>query len=452
VSLDDEARAELSRLEADGRLRVPRVVDGLHGPRVTVDGADVLNFASNDYLSLAGDRRLARAAAVALDEAGSGAGASRLIVGNHRCHVALEAALADWLRTGAARLFSSGYATNVGVITALAGAGDVIFSDELNHASIIDGCRLSRAQIVVVPHRDVRALEAALASHHGRRRFVISETLFSMDGDVADVVALAELARRHDAALILDEAHAVGVWGPEGRGIAAEHGVVPDILVGTCGKALGASGAFAATTPAIAQLLWNRARSLVFSTGGPPAVAAAVAAAIEIVRGREGDDRRRAVARNARRLREHVVSLGRSSTASSRAGSSMSPADAVVSLGGDRAPSLAGDPRPLGGDRAPSLAGDPRPLGGDRAPSLAGDPRPLGGDPASAVAPLLVGDDRAVMQLARRLFDAGVFAQGIRPPTVPPGTARIRISVSAGHSENDIATLAAALVDALRHR
>lgn len=388
MSLDDEARAELSRLEADGRLRVPRVVDGLHGPRVTVDGVDVLNFASNDYLSLAGDRRLARAAMAALDEAGSGAGASRLIVGNHRRHVALEAALVDWLRMGAARLFTSGYAANVGVITALAGAGDVIFSDELNHASIIDGSRLSRAQIVVVPHRDLHALEGALATHRGRRRFVISETLFSMDGDVADVVALADLSGRHDAALILDEAHAVGVWGPEGRGVAAEHGVVPDILVGTCGKALGASGAFAATTPAITQLLWNRARSLVFSTGGAPAVAASVEAALEIVRGKEGEERRRSVERNARALRAQVV-------------------------------------------------------------ALAGGTAALGGEPASAIAPLLVGDDRAVMQLSRRLFDAGIFAQGIRPPTVPVGTARIRISVSAGHSDNDVARLAGALVNAL---
>jgi 8-amino-7-oxononanoate synthase len=404
VSLDDDARAELSRLEAEGRLRVPRVVDGLHGPRVTVDGALVLNFASNDYLSLAGDRRLARAAAAALDDAGTGAGASRLIVGNHRHHVALETALADWLRTGASRLFSSGYAANVGVITALAGAGDVIFSDELNHASIIDGCRLSRAQVVVVPHRDLHALEAALASHVGRRRFVISETLFSMDGDVADVVALAALARRYDAALMLDEAHAIGVWGPEGRGIAAEHGVVPEILVGTCGKALGASGAFAATTPAVAQLLWNRARSLVFSTGIAPAVAASVVAAVEIVRGREGDERRRSVACNARMLRELVASRGD-----------------VSALGDSSSP------------RASSAS-------------------TLGGDPASAIAPLLVGDDRAVMQLSRRLFDAGIFAQGIRPPTVPVGTARIRVSVSSGHSEKDIATLAAALVDALRHR
>lgn len=377
MSLDDDARGELERLEASGRLRVPRVVDGLHGPRVTVDGANVLNFASNDYLSLAGDRRLARAAAAALDEAGTGAGASRLIVGNHRRHVALEGALADWLRVTGVRLFTSGYAANVGVITALAGAGDVVISDELNHASIIDGCRLSRAEIVVVPHRDLRAFEAALAAHAGKRRFVISETLFSMDGDIADVAVLAELARRHDAALILDEAHAIGVWGPEGRGIAAERGVIPDVLVGTGGKALGGAGAFAATTRAVADLLWNRARSLVFSTGIPPAVAASLQAAIELVRSAEGADRRRSVERNARELRRRVAGLG--------------------------------------------------------------------GDPAAAIAPLVVGDDREVMRLSSRLFESRVFVQGIRPPTVPLGTARLRVSVSSGHSEEDVATLSDAL-------
>jgi 8-amino-7-oxononanoate synthase len=380
VSLDDDARAELAALNAAGRLRVPRVVEGLHGPHVVVDGKPVINFASNDYLSLAGDPRLVRAAAAALDDAGTGAGASRLIVGNHREHVALEEALADWLRVGGVQLFTSGYAANVGVLGALLGAGDVVFSDELNHASIIDGCRLSRAEIVVVPHRDLRALDAQLALHRGRRRLIVSETLFSMDGDVADVPALAALAKRHDAALMLDEAHAIGVRGPEGRGLAAEHGVMPDILVGTCGKALGGAGAFAATTRAIADLLWNRARSLVFSTGLPPAVAAGVRAAIELVRGSEGDDRRRAVARNARELRRRVSGLG--------------------------------------------------------------------GDALSAIAPLVVGDDRAVMVLSARLFEAGLFVQGIRPPTVPAGTARLRVSVSSRHSDNDLA----ALEDALRHQ
>jgi len=372
VSLDDDARSELAKLEAAGRLRTPRVLDGLQGPRAVVDGRSVLNLASNDYLSLAGDPRLARAGAAALETGGAGAGASRLIVGNHREHVALEAALGDWLRVPGLRLFNSGYAANVGTISALVGTGDTVISDELNHASIIDGCRLSRAEVIVVPHRDLGAFERALASRSGRK-LVVSESLFSMDGDIADVEALSVLARRHDAALMLDEAHALGVMGPEGRGVASSRGVVPDLLVGTSGKALGGFGAFVATSRAVAELLWNRARSLVFSTGLPPAVAASVRAAIEIVRATEGEDRRRAVARNARALRDRIPGLG--------------------------------------------------------------------GDSASPIAPLLVGDDRVVMELSSRLLERGVFVQGIRPPTVPVGTARLRVSVSAGHSDSDVVVL-----------
>ena len=182
------------------------------------------------------------------------------------------------------------------MLTALLGAGDVVFSDELNHASIIDGCRLSRAEITVFRHRDVAALEAALAVRAGRRRIVVTESLFSMDGDLADVEAISALCKRHDAAFILDEAHAIGVIGPEGRGLAALHGVVPDVVIGTFGKALGGFGAFAATSRAVADLLWNKARPLVFSTGLPPSVPAAARAAIEIVRGAEGEERRAALA------------------------------------------------------------------------------------------------------------------------------------------------------------
>lgn len=380
MSLDDDVREELRRLEAQHRLRTPRVVDGAHGPRITLDGAAVVNAASNDYLALAGDRRLVRAAANALDEYGAGAGASRLITGNHRRHVALEQALADWLRCTGVRLFNAGYAANVGVLTALLGAGDVVFSDELNHASIIDGCRLSRAEIVIYPHRDVAALEQALATRTGRRRLVVSESLFSMDGDVADVKALAALCRRHDAALMLDEAHAVGVWGPEGRGIAAAEGVTPDVLVGTCGKALGSFGAFVGTSAAIADLLWNRARSFVFSTALPPVVPATVQAALEIVRGSEGDARRRNLVASAEELRQHV----------------------------------------------PGLAG------------AAG----------SAIAPLVIGDDQRTMAISAALLESRVFIQGIRPPTVPEGTARLRISLSAGHTAADIETIGRALVQA----
>jgi 8-amino-7-oxononanoate synthase len=391
VSLDEDVRAELRELEARHRLRVPRVVDGMHGPRITLDGVDVINAASNDYLSLAGDRRLARAAANALGEYGTGAGASRLITGTHRRHVALEHALADWLQCGATRLFNTGYAANVGVLTALLRAGDVVFSDELNHASIIDGCRLSRADVMVFPHRDVAALEHALSARTGRRRIVVSETLFSMDGDIADVQALAALCKRHDAALILDEAHAIGVWGPEGRGIAAEADVAPDVLIGTCGKALGGFGAFAAASTAIADLLWNRSRPFVFSTALPPSVPAAVQAAVEIVRGTDGDERRRNLFARATQLR--------------------------IVLGG--------------------------------APSEASDARAVGGHSRSAIAPVIVGDDQRVMAISAALLEKRVFVQGIRPPTVAEGTARLRISLCAGHTADDVESIAAAVVDAL---
>jgi len=381
VSLDDDAREELHQLSVEHRLRVPRVLDGAQGPRITLDGTEVLNFSSNDYLSLTGDRRLARAAASSCEEDGSGAGASRLIVGNHRRHLAAESAIAEWLRCGGVRLFNSGYAANVGVLTTIAGRDDVVFSDELNHASIIDGCRLSRARVVVFGHRDTASLERMLAEHRGRRRIVVSETLFSMDGDVADVEALAALCRRHDAVLMLDEAHAIGVWGPEGRGIGAGASVVPDLLVGTCGKALGTFGAFVATTTAVAELLWNRARSFVFSTGLPPMTAAALTAAVEIVRSTEGDERRRNLAARATQLRSAVPGLG--------------------------------------------------------------------GVPTSAIAPLIVGDDREVMSLSTRLLEQHFFVQGIRPPTVPSGTARLRISLSSGHHSNEISRLASAVNDVM---
>jgi 8-amino-7-oxononanoate synthase len=370
MSLDDDAKAELARLEAAHLLRTPRVLDGMQGPIVTVDGLEVCSFASNDYLGLAGDPRLVRAAAASLDEDGAGAGASRLIIGNHRQHVALETAVADWTRRDGVRLFNTGYAANVGVIATLARAGDVVFSDELNHASIIDGCRLARAEVVVYPHRDLAALERALGKTRGARRLVVSESLFSMDGDLADVAALASICAQHDASLVLDEAHAMGALGAEGRGVAADVGVVPDVVIGTFGKALGSFGAFAATSRAVADLLWNRARTLVFSTGLPPSVAAATTAAIQIVRGTEGEQRRRTLAAHARRFRELVPHAG--------------------------------------------------------------------GAPESAIAPVRVDDDQRVMQLTARLLEDRVFVQGIRPPTVPSGTARLRVSLSARHERADV--------------
>lgn len=362
MSLDDDARAELAALEAAGRLRTPRVVDGVQGRVITLDGREVLNLSSNDYLGLAGDPRLAVAG-------GGGAGASRLIAGNHRELVALESELGDWLgRT--ARVFNSGYACNVGVMSTLARAGDTVFSDELNHASIIDGCRLSRARVEVYPHLELAILDEKLRGVGGRK-LVVSESLFSMDGDFADVFELAAVCRKHDAALILDEAHAVGALGPSGRGVAAEAGVVPDVLIGTFGKAFGTFGAFAATTPAIAALLWNRARSFVFSTGLPPVVAAQTRVALGIVR--DGDELRRRLAAN------------------------------VARFGGK-----------------------------------------------SAIVPFVVGDDRLAMRICDALLADGLYVQGIRPPTVPEGTARLRASLSAALTIEDVDRAARGIANALR--
>ena len=384
MALDDDVRAELAGLEGAHRLRTQRVVDGPQGPTVVLDGVEVLNLSSNDYLSLAGDRRLAKAAAAALDEAGSGAGASRLIAGTQRAHVVLERAVEDWLRCGGVRLFNTGYAANVGVLTTLVHAGDVVFSDELNHASIIDGCRLARAEVVVVPHRDLGALERALADVRGpRRKLVVTESLFSMDGDIADLHAVAALCRRFEAAFVVDEAHAIGAHGPEGRGLCAEAAVEPDVVIGTFGKALGSFGAFAATTRPIAELLWNRARTFVFSTALPPSIPASSLAAIEIVRGTEGLERRRLLASHARRFRDRVPQAG--------------------------------------------------------------------GARDSAIAPIPVGDDREVMRLTAQLLEARLFVQGIRPPTVPEGTARLRVSVAAGHTVQQIETACLSLNNAMRH-
>lgn len=382
MGLDEDVRAELSALAASHRLRTPRVVDGAGGAMITLDGATVLNLSSNDYLGLAADPRVSGAAIAALAEHGTGAGASRLITGTHRLHEALECAVADWLHAPAARLFSSGYAANLGVLTTLLRPGDVVFSDELNHASIIDGCRLARATIVVYPHGDVAALAALLGRHAGPRQLVVTESLFSMDGDIVDVEAIARATRAAGAALLVDEAHAIGCHGVEGRGVCAERGVVPDVLVGTFGKALGTYGAFAACSADIAALLWNRARSFVFSTALPPSVAAATLAALAIVRGVEGAERRTRLEEHARRLRARVPGIG--------------------------------------------------------------------GAPTSAIAPILVGDDREVMRLTGQLLAAGVFVQGIRPPTVPPGTARLRVSLSAALAADQVERAAGLLCDVVR--
>ena len=368
MSLEDEVRAELRALADVHRLRTPRVLDGRQGVRARVDGVMVTSFASNDYLGLAGDQRLIDAAIEALERDGAGAGASRLIVGNHRTHVALEAAVAEWLGVGGVRLFNSGYAANTGVLTTLLREGDVVFSDELNHASIVDGCRLSRATIAIYKHRDLGDLERLMKQHAGRRRIVVSETVFSMDGDIVDIEALAAVTKRGGASLVVDEAHAMGVVGIEGRGVAATCADVA-VVIGTFGKALGSFGAFAATTAAIADLLWNRARPLVFSTGLPPIVAAASTRAIRIARSGEGDERRAKLQAITQRFRACVPQAG-------------------------------------GGLEIP-------------------------------IASWVIGDDARVVEIGAQLVREGILVASVRPPTVPVGTARLRISFSAAHELED---------------
>lgn len=374
MKLRERALRTLAELQAKGRVRQRRSFVGAMGHRLVVDGREVFNFSANDYLGLAGDVRLARA----LDRLeGVGSGSSRLIVGP-AAHRELEQALAAWWEVEAVQLFNSGYAANVGVLSALAGPGTVVFSDELNHASIIDGCRLSRAQVVVYRHADYADLERKLEEAEQADKLVVSETLFSMDGDLADVRLLRSLADRYSAALMLDEAHAVGVMGPKGRGVAAACGVVPEVMIGTLGKAFGCYGAFVAAEGPVIDWLWNRARSLVFSTALPGGLSEVALTALEIVSSSEGDALRAKVAANWAEV-------------------------------------------------------------GSR----------LGVKAESQIVPWLVGGDEDAVRLSQELFEAGVFVQAIRPPTVPEGTARLRIAIGT-HPAEALEALVAAL-QAARH-
>lgn len=369
---------ELRELEEKDRLRRCPPLGGATRVAPELDGRPVLSFCSNDYLGLASHPALAAAAAASASRTGLGAGASRLVAGEHPEHRALEAALASLVALPSALLFPTGYQANLGLLGALAGRQDLIVSDAANHASLIDGCRLSRAEVQVYAHRDVRAADALLAAagRRHRRRLLLTESLFSMDGDVAPLAALAEIAARHEAVLVVDEAHALGVLGPDGRGLCRAAGVVPDALVGTLGKALGVSGGFVAGAPELRALLVNRARTFVFTTAPPPPLAAAAEVAVSLVLGPEGHARRAALHENVRRLRE------------------------ALSL-------------PVA------------------------DPAPI--------IPVVLGPDRAALEAARALLAAGIFVQPIRPPTVPEGTARLRITLSAAHAALDLDRLVQAL-------
>jgi 8-amino-7-oxononanoate synthase len=386
-TLDDALRGDLDALERDGLRRSLRHVEQRRGAEVVADGRVAIDFSSNDYLGLASDPRIAEAAARALRDAGTGAAAARLISGNHPLHEALEDALARFKRAPAALLFPSGYAANTAAIPALVGRPDAVYSDALNHASLIDGCRLSRAALHVFPHGDVDALDALLRADEGRyrRRLIVVDAVFSMDGALFPLDALAEVAERHGAWTYVDDAHGTGVLGREGRGSPEHWGVEGriDVVMGTLGKALGTAGAFVAGSEVLREWLLNRARSFVFTTGSPPAVAAAALAALRIAE--EEPWRRARLRANARRLREGLAALG----------------------------------------------------------------RPAPGEPDGHIVPVLVGEAEETMRAGRRLLERGFLAGAVRPPTVPAGTSRLRLTLSAAHTPEQIDGLLAAIREVL---
>ena len=295
--------AVLEELRAAGLFRELREVESAQGARVRLDGREVVLLCSNDYLGLAGDARLRAAAAEYAERWGAGAGASRLVSGGMVPHRRLEEELAAFKGTEACLLFGSGFLANTGVVAALAGPGDVVLSDARNHASIVDGCRLARAQTVVYPHADLDALGHALAAVSGRDAVIVTDAVFSMDGDLAPLTGIVELARRHGARVVVDEAHATGVVGATGRGLVAELGLEGevDVVVGTLGKALGSYGAFVCCDRRTASFLVNRARTLIYSTALPPPSLGAALEGLRILR--EEPDRVARLHANARLLR-----------------------------------------------------------------------------------------------------------------------------------------------------
>jgi glycine C-acetyltransferase len=372
---------EVAALKAQGLFRHLRVLEREQGARTVVDGRDVVNLSSNNYLGLTTHPRLRKAALAALDEFGVGTGSVRTIAGTMTLHVELEQRLAAFKNTEATVVFQSGFAANAGTVAAILTKDDVVISDELNHASIIDGCRLSRAAVQVYRHKDRGHLEELLQKNGAaRRRLIITDSVFSMDGDIAPLPDLVTLAENYGALLMVDDAHATGVLGKKGRGIAEYFGLEGRIHIqmGTFGKALGSFGAFAAGDRDIIDYLINRSRSYIFSTALPPAVCAASMAAIQIVE-RE-PSRRDALWKNRQRFVAGLSAIG-------------------ISVGNSETP----------------------------------------------IIPLVIGGAEKTLQAGSRLFAEGIFAAAIRPPTVADGASRIRTTMTATHSDQDIDTALAVL-------
>ncbi|HEX6708612.1 MAG TPA: 8-amino-7-oxononanoate synthase [Albitalea sp.] len=376
MSFIDSCAQELDALTQAQLRRQRRRVQAMHGARLQVGGREMLAFCGNDYLGLARHQALIDAAQRGAAQWGTGATASPLVCGHSESHELLERELAQFLGLPRALYFYAGFAANVGLIPALVGRGDALFCDALNHASLIDGCRLSRADIHIHAHKDVAALDALLARSTARRKLIVADAVFSMDGDIAPLPELLRLAEHHDAVLLIDDAHGFGVLGPGGRGSAAHFGLrSPRLLVmGTLSKAAGSAGAFVAGDATLVELVMQRARSYIFATAAPAMVTEALRASLRVI---EADDwRRERLARHIARLREFVGGLMPSDT---------------------------------------------------------------------AIQPLVVGENAAALALMARLWDQGLWVPAIRPPTVPAGTARLRITLSAAHEDADVERLIAAL-------
>jgi 8-amino-7-oxononanoate synthase len=386
--MEDLFAEDLEALRARSLDRHLREISSAQGAEVKIGGRRLINFSSNDYLGLANDPRLREAATAAIHEFGVGAGASRLISGNLSPHLALERALAKWKETESALCFSSGYAAALGTIPALVAKNDVLLLDKLCHASLIDGAKLSGGILRVFPHNHLQKLETHLEwarrEHLGKRVLIVTESVFSMDGDRAPLRDLVELKKRFGALLMLDEAHAVGVIGPNGCGLAAAENLNDDVDVqmGTLSKALGASGAYICGSRTLIEWLINRARSFIYSTAPPPAVVAAALAAVDFLSSAEGEERRLLLWERVRLMQQL---LPRSEL-----------------------------------DNKHSAA-------------------------SSAIFPWIVGNEKAALNLAAALQGDGFLLPAIRYPTVPKGSARLRITVTAAHEEDQIRALCQAI-------
>lgn len=383
MNIETRLREELAALADQGLARRRRLLESPCAPRAMVEGREMLAFASNDYLGLAAHPELAQALADGALTWGAGSGASHLVSGHLGPHDLLEQRLAAFTGFARALTFSTGYLANLAVTPTLApGRDDAIFADKLNHASLIDAAQLSRARHHRYPHNDMAALEQLLAASDARSKVIVTDAVFSMDGDLAPLAELFALAERFDAWLVVDDAHGFGVLGPQGQGSLAHCGVPAHprvILMGTLGKAAGVGGAFVAGSELVMDYLLQKARSYIFTTAQPPAVACALVKSLELIAA--GDARRAHLQALIRQLQE-------------------------------------------------GLAGLPWQL----LPSQ------------TAIQPLIVGDNEAALALSRALWERGLWVAAIRPPTVPVGTARLRISLSAAHSQADVASL----VDALK--